>query len=235
MFSRIKIRVHSGCVKALVLGTKTYSSDNLLVEESKYLNTVWMDFKRRCTGYFSGELISDAHDPVYMDAYNRSISNPEDFWGELGRLIDWHKPWERVMDNSNPPFTKWYCGGYVNACYNAVDRHVLNGNGNKVALIYDSPLTNTIRHVTYQELYDEVLYTVPPIFIIMFFKLFLLFLGLNFCWWSRKFGAEEGRSCRYLHATDTRSDCRYVGHGATRRCALCGFWWLRGQRTLYAY
>ncbi|XP_011204576.1 acyl-CoA synthetase short-chain family member 3, mitochondrial [Bactrocera dorsalis] len=103
-----------------------------------------------------GELVSDAHDPVYMDAYNRSISNPEEFWGDLGRLIDWHKPWERVMDNRNPPFTKWYCGGYVNACYNAVDRHVLNGNGNKVALIYDSPLTNTIRHVTYQELYDEV-------------------------------------------------------------------------------
>ncbi|CAD6996380.1 unnamed protein product [Ceratitis capitata] len=102
------------------------------------------------------ELLSDTHDPVFMDAYNRSISNPSEFWGELGRLVDWHKPWDRVMDNSNPPFTKWYSGGYLNACYNALDRHVLNGNGNKIALIYDSPLTNTIRHVTYQQLYDEV-------------------------------------------------------------------------------
>ncbi|XP_053967782.1 acyl-CoA synthetase short-chain family member 3, mitochondrial [Anastrepha obliqua] len=102
------------------------------------------------------ELLGDSHDPVYVDTYNRSISNPSEFWGELGRLVDWSKPWERVMDNSNPPFTKWYSGGYLNACYNAVDRHVLNGNGSKVALIYDSPLTNTVRHVTYQELYDQV-------------------------------------------------------------------------------
>lgn len=198
------------------------------MDESNCLNIILIKNKKNCIGYFSGELLSDAHDPVYMDAYNRSISNPEEFWSDLGRLIDWHKPWDRVMDNRNPPFTKWYCGGYVNACYNAVDRHVLNGNGNKVALIYDSPLTNTIRHVTYQELYDEVLYTILST-AVMYFKLFLILLGLSFCWRSRKFRIAERRSRRYLHATDTRSNCRYVGHGATWCCALCGIWWLRCQ------
>lgn len=67
------------------------------------------------------------------------------------------RPWDRVLDNSNPPFTKWYVGGYLNACYNAVDRHVKQGRGSKVAIIHDSPLTNTVRHVTYQELYDQVI------------------------------------------------------------------------------
>lgn len=71
-------------------------------------------------------------------------------------MIHWDKPFEKVLDNSNPPFTKWFSGGYLNACYNCVDRHVLAGNGSKVAIIHDSPLTNTIRKVTYQEIYDTV-------------------------------------------------------------------------------
>ncbi|XP_037951461.1 acyl-CoA synthetase short-chain family member 3, mitochondrial-like [Teleopsis dalmanni] len=100
--------------------------------------------------------LSEVHDPVYLDAYRRSLLNPTDFWGQQSQLIDWDRPWDCVLDNSNPPFTKWFVGGYVNACYNAIDRHVLNGNGDKVALIHDSPLTQTVRHVTYQELYDQI-------------------------------------------------------------------------------
>lgn len=98
----------------------------------------------------------DVHDPIYLDCYRRSIMQPSEFWNELGHLIDWFRPWKCVLDNSNPPFTKWYVGGKLNACYNAVDRHVLTGKGTKVALIHDSPLTNTVRHVTYQELYDQI-------------------------------------------------------------------------------
>ncbi|XP_050086402.1 acyl-CoA synthetase short-chain family member 3, mitochondrial isoform X1 [Anopheles aquasalis] len=95
--------------------------------------------------------------PLYMEAYCRSIEQPESFWGDLAeQLIDWDQPWERVLDDSNSPFTKWYVGGKLNACYNAVDRHILAKKGSKVALIHDSPTTNTIRHVTYNELFDKV-------------------------------------------------------------------------------
>lgn len=100
---------------------------------------------------------NDIQNSMYMNEYERSIKEPEQFWGEIGeRVVHWDKPFEKVLDHSNPPFTKWYSGGYINACYNAIDRHVLAGRGSKVALIHDSPMTNTVRHVTYQELLDSV-------------------------------------------------------------------------------
>ncbi|CAG9809214.1 unnamed protein product [Chironomus riparius] len=97
------------------------------------------------------------HDVLYKEAYLRSINEPEKFWDEIAsQSISWDKMYNQVLDNSNPPFTKWFCGGYLNACYNCIDRHVANGNGNKVALIQDSPITNTIRRVTYSELLDTI-------------------------------------------------------------------------------
>lgn len=100
---------------------------------------------------------SDIHNSGYKEIYRRSIEQPEEFWGEVGKqMLHWDKPFEKVLNNSNSPFTKWYEGGFVNACYNAIDRHVNAGYGNKVAIIHDSPMTNTIRKVTYQELYDSV-------------------------------------------------------------------------------
>lgn len=66
------------------------------------------------------------------------------------------KPWDRVLDHSNPPFTKWFVGGETNACYNAVDRHVEKGNGDRLALIHDSPVTSSKRYITYAELLDKV-------------------------------------------------------------------------------
>lgn len=95
---------------------------------------------------------------LYADTYLQSIENPEEFWREIATppTIHWDKPFEKVLDNSDGPFTKWFVGGYLNACYNCVDRHILAGKGKKVATIHDSPLTNTIREVTYQELYDTV-------------------------------------------------------------------------------
>eukprot|EP00099_Drosophila_melanogaster_P013173 NP_001287502.1 uncharacterized protein Dmel_CG6432, isoform B [Drosophila melanogaster] len=98
----------------------------------------------------------EAHDPLYLKAYRQSVQNPAAFWEEQGNLLDWDRPWEKVLDNSNPPFTKWYVGGYLNACYNSIDRHILAGRGSNVALIHDSPLTGTLRRVTYQELYDQI-------------------------------------------------------------------------------
>ncbi|XP_076648307.1 acyl-CoA synthetase short-chain family member 3, mitochondrial [Halictus rubicundus] len=96
-----------------------------------------------------------SHCPTYHEAYRRSLEEPEKFWGEVSECIDWSKPWTKVLDNSNPPFTKWFVNGELNACYNAVDRHVLAGNGNKVALIHDSPLISTIRKVTYNEMFEK--------------------------------------------------------------------------------
>ncbi|EDW83410.1 uncharacterized protein Dwil_GK22332 [Drosophila willistoni] len=110
--------------------------------------------------HFEGKSIGgmpfDEHDPLYLEAYRKSIHNPVEFWEEQAHLLDWDRPWQQVLDVSNPPFTKWYVGGYLNACYNAIDRHILAGRGSKVALIHDSPLTGTVREVTYQELYDEI-------------------------------------------------------------------------------
>ncbi|KAJ8667401.1 hypothetical protein QAD02_009064 [Eretmocerus hayati] len=93
--------------------------------------------------------------PKYEEIYRRSMENPEDFWAEVAQCIDWSRPWSKVLDNSNEPFTKWFVDGETNACYNAVDRHVAAGLGSKTALIHDSPMTGTVRKVTYAELLDK--------------------------------------------------------------------------------
>ena len=92
----------------------------------------------------------------YDELYSRSISDPEGFWGEVAQSIHWDKPWDRVLDDSNPPFYRWFAGGELNTCYNALDRHVEAGRGDQAALIYDSPVTGTKRTYSYSELRDEV-------------------------------------------------------------------------------
>jgi propionyl-CoA synthetase len=92
----------------------------------------------------------------YDEVFARSIKDPEGFWAEAAGMIDWTKKWERVLDFSKPPFYKWFVGGELNTCYNAVDRHVETGNGDRLALIYDSPVTNTVKKLTYNELLDLV-------------------------------------------------------------------------------
>ncbi|XP_074032987.1 acyl-CoA synthetase short-chain family member 3, mitochondrial isoform X3 [Leptinotarsa decemlineata] len=94
--------------------------------------------------------------PCYESVYEESIKHPERFWAKVGQLVTWSKPWKRVLDNSYEPFTKWFVGGELNACYNAIDRHIEAGKGSKVALIYDSPLLGVVRKVTYYELYEKV-------------------------------------------------------------------------------
>lgn len=88
----------------------------------------------------------------YDDVFNKSIEDPEGFWGDQADDIDWYKPYTRVMDNSNPPFTKWFVGGEMNTCYNCLDRHIKNGKGSRTALIYDSPLSGKIEMYSYQNL-----------------------------------------------------------------------------------
>jgi len=92
----------------------------------------------------------------YDAAFDRSINDPEGFWAEAAEDCHWYKKWDKVLDDSNKPFYRWFVGGEINTCYNAVDLHVENGRGDQVALIYDSPVTQTIRKYTYTELRDEV-------------------------------------------------------------------------------
>ncbi len=92
----------------------------------------------------------------YAEAYRRSLDDPEGFWGEAAKAIDWEKPWDRVLDKSNPPFYRWFKGARLNTCYNALDRHVERGRADQAALIYDSPVTNTVKRFTYRELRDNV-------------------------------------------------------------------------------
>jgi propionyl-CoA synthetase len=93
---------------------------------------------------------------AYARAYRRSIDDPNGFWGEAAEAIDWIKPPQRVLDDSNPPFYRWFTGGVLNTCFNALDRHVVGGRGDQLALIYDSPVTGSKRAYTYAQLLDQV-------------------------------------------------------------------------------
>ena len=79
----------------------------------------------------------------YQETYQRSIQNAEDFWSEIANNIFWYKKPSKILNSDNPPFYKWFEDGTTNTCYNAVDLHVKNGKGEKIAIIYDSPITNS--------------------------------------------------------------------------------------------
>ena len=93
---------------------------------------------------------------LYDEAYEQSIKDPEGFWGKIAEDCLWIKKWDKVLDDSNKPFYRWFTGGVCNTCYNALDFHVENGRGDQAALIYDSPVTDTTKTYTYAELRDEV-------------------------------------------------------------------------------
>ena len=92
----------------------------------------------------------------YDEVYQRSLSDPEGFWGEAAQAIHWDKPWDKVLDDSRPPFYRWFAGGMLNTCFNAVDRHVAAGRGEQIAIIHDSPVTQSQRKISYAELQDLV-------------------------------------------------------------------------------
>jgi propionyl-CoA synthetase len=88
--------------------------------------------------------------------YRRSLEDPAGFWAEAAGDIDWIKRWDRVLDDRNPPFYRWFSGATLNTCWNCLDRHVERGRGEQLALIYDSPVTQTVKRYTYTALRDEV-------------------------------------------------------------------------------
>lgn len=93
---------------------------------------------------------------TYEVEYQRSIEQPEDFWRDAAQLVDWDVFPQRVFDDSNPPFYRWFPDGVLNTCHNALDRHVDGGRADQPALVYDSPVTGTVKTYSYRELRDEV-------------------------------------------------------------------------------
>ena len=92
----------------------------------------------------------------YPEVYSRSLREPERFWAEAAVALHWERRGDRVLDDSRPPFYRWFRGGRLSTCYNALDVHVDRGRGRQRALVWDSPVTGQVRVYTYDELRDEV-------------------------------------------------------------------------------
>ena len=92
----------------------------------------------------------------YKAAYDKSLQSPQDFWADAAANLSWSEPWSKVLDDSNPPFYKWFRDAKCNVCFNAVDRHVDSGRGEQLAIVYDSPVTDTKQTYTFSELKDRV-------------------------------------------------------------------------------
>jgi len=85
-----------------------------------------------------------------------SLTDPETYWANVAENTVWEKKWDKVMDNSRPPFVKWFPGGRLSLCYNAVDRHIDEGHGDQTAIIWDSAITKKQSKLSYVELREEV-------------------------------------------------------------------------------
>ncbi|WP_266169063.1 propionate--CoA ligase [Dyella subtropica] len=91
----------------------------------------------------------------YEDFYRMSVEQPELFWAEQARLIHWEIPPQKILDQSNPPFRRWFVGGTTNLCYNAIDQHLAK-RGEQLALVAISSETGITRELSYRDLYREV-------------------------------------------------------------------------------
>ena len=89
---------------------------------------------------------------AYRSVYEHSLEHPTAFWAEAAAALHWDRPWEAVLDGEKAPFYRWFRGGRLNTCYNAVDRHVAAGRGAQPAIIHDSPVTDSKRVITYAQL-----------------------------------------------------------------------------------
>lgn len=92
---------------------------------------------------------------TYKEIHQQSIEHPTEFWTEQAKLIDWQTPFTEVLDYSNPPFAKWFKGGFTNLCYNAIDRH-LPKRSSQTALVAISSETDQEKTYTFAELHTEV-------------------------------------------------------------------------------
>lgn len=93
---------------------------------------------------------------IYREAYRRSVEDPEQYWLDAAQAIDWYRAPSRAFDESSGPYGRWFPDGELNTSYNALDRHVLAGHGDDIALIYDSPVVGKVRTYTYENLLGRV-------------------------------------------------------------------------------
>src|SRR5258706_9033904 len=91
---------------------------------------------------------------TYREFHRRSLADREGFWAEQAKLVHWHKPFQKVLDYSRPPFAKWFVGGETNLCHNAVDRH-LSERAEQKALVWISTEVDQTRSFSYQQLFEE--------------------------------------------------------------------------------
>ncbi|MGO4385162.1 AMP-binding protein [Specibacter sp. RAF43] len=96
------------------------------------------------------------HGTGYMSEYQRSLNDPERFWLDAARAVDWVVEPRRAHSDAEAPISRWFPDGELNTCFNALDRHVAAGRGDQTALIHDSAMLGTIRRYSYKELTDEV-------------------------------------------------------------------------------
>ncbi|MEU8270227.1 propionyl-CoA synthetase [Sphaerisporangium sp. NPDC049002] len=92
----------------------------------------------------------------YAEVFANAITDPDGFWGDAAKAVSWDRAPDKVLDAEGAPFYRWFSGGELNTCHNALDRHVDGGRGDQAALVYDSPVTGTARTYTYAELLSQV-------------------------------------------------------------------------------
>ena len=119
----------------------------------------------------------------YDNKYNEWKQDPESYWKKKASLIDWYQSYDKVLSKEDNNFI-WFKGGKLNTCYNCLDRHVKNGLSKKNAIIYDSPITETKKFITYEELLFEVSSLASSL---------------------KSLGVTKGDRSNTLHAHDTRS------------------------------
>lgn len=93
---------------------------------------------------------------AYLEEYKRSIENPQEFWADAAKQIDWYQEPQSILSQESEYKYRWFADGLLNMSYNCLDVHVLSGRGDQDALIYDSPVTNTQERYTYRQLLDHV-------------------------------------------------------------------------------
>ena len=93
---------------------------------------------------------------TYRETYDAWKTDPEAFWMNAAEAIDWVEKPSKALFDDNAPLYEWFADAKVNTCWNAVDRHVENGRGEQTAIIYDSPITQTKREISYIELRSRV-------------------------------------------------------------------------------
>ncbi len=101
------------------------------------------------------DIIQEAHIPDYEEVYREAVANPEDFWAQRAAELDWHEPWEKVLDDSAAPFYKWFVGAKTNIVHNALDRHVKTWRRNKLAIIWEGEKGEKVT-MSYWRLWQEV-------------------------------------------------------------------------------